>query len=369
MMRKAGWLMLALATVVIVCGGCAKQSDVSGPKEWTFQLTKVWEIQQMGGEALLRPGEPRVGDDGTMYFRDFDQQLSYVVDTDGALVGTFAARGDEEGNVPMYINCFPAGDQVVIGAPDKLHFFTEEGDFVKSISNNLFVRFPLLFRNENEFWAAPGALGDAPEGTAAVTYVDAATGEEQTFYDFTLTDEEKKPSGGGVIVGLTPQAKMAIDRQSDRVYFGKNSDTVIHWSAADGTQRGSFSFTGSRRPVSEADKRQHFAKFNIPEDRISMMIAALPNQMAYYNGIQVVNGLVYLLGAGSIGSAMIGQDVNIYSPDGRHLYYGRIHLDDGWHVFGSLDNLQLADGFVYVVQENEAGDKRVVKYAVALPEA
>jgi len=359
---------LALTTIVVVmmCGGCARESDMSATREWAFEMEKVWEIQQVGEDELLRPAEPRIADDGTLYCHDFERHLSYIIDGDGKLVSTFAPRGSEEGEVPFYINCFPAGDYVAIGAPDKLHFFTRQGRFVKAVPNNLFVRFPLAFKNENEFWVAPGALGDAPEGLAVVTHVNLASGEETNVHNFALSDEENEPTGGGVIVGLTPQAKMGFDRQSNRVYFGKNSDTVIYWLAGDVGKVESFSFTGLRQPVSEADKRNHFAKFDVPEEQMAPMIGALPDQMAYYNRIQVVDGLVYLFSAESIDHAQTGQVVNVFSPDGRHLYYGRIQVEEGWYI-SSPDNLQLAHGFIYAVQENDAGDKKIVKYTIALP--
>ncbi|MBW2638269.1 MAG: hypothetical protein JRC86_12270, partial [Deltaproteobacteria bacterium] len=307
--------------------------------------------------------------DGTLYYHDFERHLSYIIDGDGKLVSTFAPRGRDEGEVPFYINCFPAGDYVVICAPDKLHFFTRQGQFVKAVPNNLFVRFPLAFKNENEFWVAPGALGDAPGGLAVVTHVNLASGEETNVHEFALSDEEKKPTGGGVIVGLTPQAKMGFDRQSDRVYFGKNSDTVIYRLAGDGGKVESFSFTGARQSVSETDKRNHFAKFNIPEERVALMIGALPDQMAYYNRIQVVDGLVYMFSAESIGHAQTGQVANVFSPDGRHLYYGRIQVEEGWHIYSTPENLQLAHGFIYAVQENDVGDKKIVKYRIVLPQS
>lgn len=365
-MKIVKLLVLTTIVVVMTCGGCARESDMSAAREWAFEMEKVWEIQQIGEDELLRPAEPRVADDGTLYVHDFERHLSYIIDGDGKPVSTFAPRGSSEGEVPMYLNCFPAGDYVVICAMDRLHFFTQQGQFVKAVANNPFVRFPLAFKNENEFWVAPGALGDAPEGSAVLTYINLATGEETDIHTFALNAEEQKPSGGGVIVGLTPQAKMGFDRQSDRVYFGKNSDTVIYWCAGDGDKVESFSFTGARQPVSEADKRNHFARFDIPEEHLAMMIEALPDQMAYYNRIQVVNGLVYLLKAENIGHMHTGQVVNVYSPDGRHLYHGRIQVEDGWHLSGP-DNLQLAHGFIYAIQENDAGNKKIVKYAVTLP--
>jgi hypothetical protein len=339
---------------------------MSAAREWTFKLEKVWEIQRMGEDRLLRPAEPRVADDGTLYCHDFERHLSYIIDGDGRLVSSFAARGTGEGEVQFYINCFPAGDYVAICAPDKIHFFNRRGQFIKAVPNNLFVRFPLAFKNENEFWVAPGAIGDAPGEMAEVTQINLTSGEETIIHQFARSDEEKKPTGGAVIVGLTPQIKMGYDRQSDRVYFGKNSDTTIYRLPGDGGKVESFSFTAARQPVSEAEKLKHFSNSNIPEDRLTLMIEALPDHMAYYNRIQVVDGLVYLFSAENIGDVQSGQVINVYSPDGRHLYYGRIQLEEGWHISGP-DNLQLAHGFIYAVQKNDEGYKKIVKYMIELP--
>jgi hypothetical protein len=367
-MKMVKLFMLAAIVAVIMCGGYSCESDTSAAREWAFEMEKIWEIRQIGENKLLRPAEPRVADDGTLYFHDFERHLSYIIGSDGQLVGTFAPRGSNEGEVQFYINCFPAGDYVVICAMDALHFFTRQGQFVKAVPNNLFFRFPLAFKNENEFWVAPGALGDTPGSLAVVTHVNLAAGDETTVHEFARSDAEKKPTGGGVVIGLTPQVKMGIDRQSDRVYFGKNSDTVIYRLAGDGGTLDSFSFTGVRHPVSEADKRNHFARFDIPEEALLSMIEALPDQMAYYHRIQVIDGLIYLLSTRGIGDAQTEQDVNIYSPQGRHLYYGRIKVEEDWHI-KNPDNLQLSDGFIYVVQENDSGDKKIVKYGVALPQS
>ncbi len=367
-MKRVKLLTLITIVIAMMCGGCTSESDMLAAREWAFEMEKVWEINQIGEKELLRPAEPRVADDGTLYLHDFERHLSYIIDGDGELISTFAPRGDDEGEVPMYLNCFPAGDHVVICAMDKLHFFTKQGQFVKAVPNNPFVRFPLAFKSENEFWMAPGALGDSPGGLAAVTHVDLTSGDETNVHEFGLSDEESKHTGGGVVVGLTPQIKMGFDRLSDRVFFGKNSDTVIYRLDGDGGHAESFSFTGTRQPVSETDKRKHFAKFDIPEEHLGPMIGALPDRMANYNRIQAVNGLVYLLSTKGIGHVQTEQDVNVYSPDGRHLYYGRIQVEEGWHTSGP-DNLQLTDGFVYAIQEDDAGSRKIVKYRIVLPQS
>ena len=272
------------------------------------------------------------------------------------------------GAVSFYLNCFPAGDHVVICAPDQLNFYTEQGKFAKAVPNNLFVRFPLAFRSADEFWVAPGALGDSPEGRASVIHVDLQSGKETIIREFMLTDAEKRPSGGAVVVGLTPQLKMGLDRESNRIYYGKNSDTVIYWRALDGSQQGSFSFNAVPRPVTEDEKRNHFTKLGVPQEQTEALVKMLPDQMANYNRIQVENGLIYLFSSEQFGGALDAQLVDVYSPDGRRLYHGRIQVDDGWYL-SNPDNLQMGHGVVFAVLTNDAGEKKLVKYSVTLPKS
>ena len=128
----------------------------------------------------------------------------------------------------------------------------------------------------------------------------------------------------------------------------------------------SFAFAGKRQAVSEADKRDHFSRFNIPEDRLAAMVSRLPDRMANYNRIQVIAGNLYLLRSENLGHALTGQLVDVYSPEGKHIYHGKIQVEEGWQLTGS-DNLQLTDGFVYAILENSEGNIKIVKYAITLP--
>lgn len=364
-MTVKGWALVITAVIAAVgCGG--DTSDTSSTQEWAFAMEKVWELRTAGGDSLLRPAEPRIADDGALYFHDFGRHVSYTLDSDGQLVSTFAPRGDSVGAVSFYLNCFPAGDHVVICAPDQLNFYTEQGAFVKAVPNNLFVRFPLAFRSADEFWLAPGALGDSPDGKATVTHVNLMSGQEASVREFMLTDAEKRPSGGAVVIGLTPQLKMGLDRDFNRIYYGKNSDTVIYWRALDGNASGSFSFTAISRPVTEDEKRNHFAKLGVPEEQTEALVKLLPDRMANYNRIQALDGLVYLFSSERFGGILDAQLVDVYSPDGRHLFHGRIQVDDGWHL-SNPDNLQMGRGIVFAVLANDAGERKLVKYNVTLP--
>ena len=81
-MKVAKLTGLSLVIFIMICGGCGQQTDNSAAREWAFETEKVWVINQVGEDPLLRPAEPRVADDGTLYFHDFDRHMSYIIDND-----------------------------------------------------------------------------------------------------------------------------------------------------------------------------------------------------------------------------------------------------------------------------------------------
>jgi hypothetical protein len=90
--------------------------------------------------------------------------------------------------------------------------------------------------------------------------------------------------------------------------------------------------------------------------------------MTFSRQVKVIGGRVYLFGAEEFGNKHTGLRVNAFSSEGRQVHFGRLGVEEGWY-FASPDCVQMIDGFVYAVLQNEAGEKKIVKYAVALPEA
>ena len=119
--------------------------------EWDFKSEKIWEVEGVGDETFVMPAELRLTDNNMLVFRDFQKGKSYIFNSDGEYINSFANDGDKKGEVSRYLNCFTAQDGIVIGSPDKLHFFSEKGEFLNSYENNLFECFPLHFVNNKEF--------------------------------------------------------------------------------------------------------------------------------------------------------------------------------------------------------------------------
>ena len=89
-MKTMKFMVIFLIVAIILSTGCSKKSNTPDAEEWSFDTEKVREIQQIGDDTLLRPGELRAADDGTLYIHDFERQLSYIIDANGKIVSKFA---------------------------------------------------------------------------------------------------------------------------------------------------------------------------------------------------------------------------------------------------------------------------------------
>lgn len=366
MVRHRFSAILLLISIFIF--SCESNPNVPSRGTWDFAMQKTWEIDRIGDELLTKPGELRVAKDGSLFFHDFENHVSYAVNRNGQIVGKFGQKGDNPGEVSWYINCFTADNRAVIGAPDKLHFYTNTGEFIKAVPNDLFARFPLTFINENEFLVGPGAIPDAPNGEAIITYVDLGAGEEKVFDQFPLSDAEKGGTRGAVVVGLTPQFVMSYNPQSGRLYYAKNNEYAIHVADLDGKQYPTFGIEREKIPVTEEEKRNHAAKFDIPQEMVDQMIAVMPNEMAYFHRLQVNDGLVYVFPTLGLGQTLTSQPLDIFSLDGEYLYRADIKFDGGWHIYGNPDNLQIRDNYLYAILEDATGKKTIAKYRISLPD-
>jgi hypothetical protein len=337
--------------------------------EWSFAPRLLWSVDQAAGQAFERPGELRVMEDGTSVFRDFGTSVSHIFTPDGRHVRAFAAQGDQPGQVPRYLNCFIAGNEIVIGAPSELYFFSRDGQLVASVPNNLFARFPIAFLGGRVALVAPGSLSMLPEGVARITRVDFSTGKESVFDELTI---ETAASGGGargpvgVVRGLTPTAEAAWDRDLGRVYYGCSSDYKIRMARTDGESLGAFSLERPRQPVDEAAKRAHFEGSRIPAEHFEVMLAALPDKLASFRQVWAGAGLVYVLPSTGLERDVAAQPVDIFSSDGRYLYRAELRLPED--VRFTPDAMAIVGHDLYALCRDAQGRRSLRRFTISIPE-
>jgi hypothetical protein len=346
-----------------------KNPDKPLKGEWNFNPQRLWEIDRVGDKPFGRPSELRASPDEILYLHDFDHKVSYVFDHSGEFINSFAKQGEASGEVDRYINCFIAGDKVVIGAPDKLHFYTREGIFVKSYENNLFERFPLFFVSEDEFLYSPRLMNDTAEYKAKIVRKNLKTGQEAGFDEFSAAKGKKSPEGGMalVILGLTPQIKVGFDSDSERIYYGRSDDYSIHVAELTGKRLLTFGLDRERKTVTEKDKRRHFEQAQVPEESIEKILPSLPNFLTYFMRIQVVKGLIFIFSTEGLERRQEKLPIDIFSPEGKYLYRSYLKFGEGSPLFTHVEKVVIKNTHVYAILESREGRISLAKYKIDLP--
>jgi len=357
-----GWLLIP----ALIVSGQISLKDKPSKGEWRFNPEKIWEISKAGDDDFGRIAELLVTDDHHVCLRDFGKNISYLFDENGHFLKKFAPQGKEDGQLSFYLNRFRAGGKIVLAAPDKLHFFSQDGVFERAVGNNLFLRFPLYFISENEFIYAP-TLPQSPVNEKKLMVFDIGTGKERLLADFSGTETKGGPAFQGsmiMIPSLTPQVRLACDR--DRMVFGRNDQYEVFVADRAGTVLSSFRLERKKLTVSPDDKRRQVADLRMPEDQKEKIVAQLPDEMTCFSHLDFLGGWIYVFAISGMRPQAGSQRIDIFSDKGEYVYRGEIEFGDRLE-FASFANLVLKDGYAYVILENDQGRRTLAKYRIKLP--
>ncbi len=335
--------------------------------DWDLNPRQAWAVSAIDDEQFGRPAELRVMKDGTVFFHDFQQHISHILDRDGTFVASFAPQGEATGQVRRYQNCFIAGNEVVIGTPWALHFFTREGEFIESFPNNIFQRFPLAFPGGRTMLCAPGELNHVPDGKVRIERIDLTSGDESIFAEMSIVAGEEEGAGGPALVvrGLTPVVEGAFDPGSRRIYYGYTPDYRLHVAGTTGEQLFTFGLDREPATISAEQKRAHFEEVSFPEEHLDAIIGALPDRLASFRSVQTDSELIFVFPSISIEHKVDHHPVDIFSPDGRYLHRADVRLGDGLRF--SPGNVVFAGGDLYIIAEDTEGRRAVARYEITLP--
>jgi len=365
-MKKILFFAWLLIPALMLSGQIPLKDDPS-KGEWHFDPEKIWEIDKAGDDDFGRIAELLVSDKHHVYLRDFKKNISYVFDGNGRFIKKFAPQGKGDGQLPFYLNRFQAGEKIVLAAPDKLHYFSQDGTFEHAVENNLFLRFPLYFISENEFIYAPN-FPRSPVNEKKLILLDMSSGKERTLVDFSETGAkgENAPQGPMVMIfSLTPQVR--FDHDGNKMVFGRSDQYKIFIADQAGRILSSFCLDRKRMTASLEDKKGHFAGTGIPEEQIGKIIAQLPDEMTYFSHIDSCNGLIYIFAVTNMKPKTNSQQIDIFSEKGEYIYSGKIGFGDDLK-FGSPSNLLIKGEYVYVILENDQGKQTLAKYRIKLPQ-
>ncbi len=352
---------------VLLLAGQSPLKDHPSKGNWNFDLEKIWEVDKAGDEDFGRIAELLVSEQKNIFVRDFKNNVSYIFDDGGRFVKKFAPKGNEPGQLSHYLNRFQAGEKIVLAAPEKLHYFTQDGAFDHAADNNLFIRFPLTFLNENEFIYAPN-LPQSPVHERKLKSFNLLSGEEKLLLDFSDPENPDENFIQGLMVmifGLIPQVDLVSD--GEKIMFGRNDQYKIFTADPTGKILSFFSLDRKKMKASAEDKRNHFSGSSIPKETLEKIVTQLPDEMTFFSHIDAMDGYIYVFSVTGIGNKTTSQQIDIFSEKGEYLYRGEIKFGDNLK-FGSPSNLVLGNGYLTVILENDQGELKLAKYRIKLPQ-
>ena len=347
-----------------------KNRDEPERGDYTFAIKKIWQVDGAGDEFFVKLWQVAVDDEGTVFCHDNRNFKFYIFDKNGKHIKSFGTKGEGPGEIRDITEAglHLSGDKVIIEDAGKLHYFSKQGDFIKSVANNNSTRRPVFFLNENEFISAPQNVLGVADGKAKIRLINLKTNEEKLICEFSIFE------GGGVIrrgnnqaavvsVALTPM--MIIGHDKSRLFYGMNDQYQITINTIDGKPLNTFSLNRQRKKISEKSIRDRFireAKDRAPIALIEQLAKTLPNILTHYAAIEVHNGLTYVFM--SYWERANSQQIDIFSPEGKYLYRGFIKVDQGLSI---RLNTVISGKYLYLVLENEDGDMSLCKYSITLP--
>jgi len=346
--------------------------DKPAKGEWDFNLKKVWSVQSGGDELLIRIGGIRTDDDGNIYVMELKHGKIFKFDNDGKFVTTIGKRGEGPGEFRMAFSFFLAGDHVIVPSNGGIfHYFGKDGKFIKSINTATFV-YPRYYLDENTFvWVRSDreGQGDTPE---VIGIYDMRTKKSKDIKTTTPGEVLQARQGGMVLMIRDSQTTpgIVLAPQGKHIVYGKSDTYKLTKIDLKGNDLASFSLEGrSRKPISDKFKRKRFENVivnggRMPREMVDQMVKGMPDQAVYFSRIFAgKNGLIYVFVADLENED--GQEVDIFSPEGKYLYHGEFQVEEGARI---TSQIAFQGDHIFMFVEDEEGESSLIKYKADLPE-
>ena len=362
-------VLFILFILVMVLSADVNNIDKPEKGEHIFKIKKLWQVENAGDEPFGRVARIRVSDKGTIYCYDDKNLTYYIFNKQGKLIGAFGKRGEGPGEIKRIEQApfFLSGDKIAVQDTDRLHYFSWDGKFIKSVINSR-ARRPIFFLNEDEFITAPRNILNIPEGKAEVKQINLKTGEEKVITEFSIfkggTIQNQNIQAAMVVSTLTPL--LVIGKHDNRLYFGMSDKYKIHISNMQGKAIGVFNLKREKISLTEEEKLEPIierTKGMAPPELIKALAKKPPNEETYFNSIQSHGGLIYVFK--SYHNRKNIQQIDIFSPVGKYLYRGLIKISADFRI---TSGPVIENNYLYIALEDEEGEITLNKYEVILPE-
>ncbi len=341
--------------------------------EWDFSPELTWEVEEAGQDLFGEIQNLAVDSKQKVFIADLKHSYIFIFDQKGRYLKRFGKKGEGPGEIREYFGgdqLHIVGDKVLFTERTMIHYFDTDGNYLKTVQFSLNLK-PRAFIDEHTFISAPATNDKRSKEPSQITVYDLDTGKRTTIASFrpfdkaTSTEENgsRQVTIGIVIGDITPL--MLVHASGDRIYYGMNNTYRLNISDLDRKKILSFSIPDRKaNPVSDEYKKELKASLGeIPANFLKSIIDGLPSHASFFSAIHVDKiGNIYLFESDP--DSRSRKSVDIFNPKGEFIYRGAFAAGNG----ESIENIQIGDGFVLIVKEDEEGTVSLSRYSVKLPQ-
>ncbi|MGE5341895.1 MAG: 6-bladed beta-propeller [Candidatus Omnitrophota bacterium] len=334
---------------------------------WDFKLKKLWEAESATDDYIFgQIADIQVDDDGLIYVLEWKQYKFFVFDQKGKFLYSFGNKGEGPGEFRMAFTFFLEGPYVIVPDEGKVHYFTKNGKYIKSYSCSN-MNTPRLFLDEYRFLT----VRETEDKKEKLEIFDLNT-KKYTAVGGVSDEKELAASGGGLSVSFkdvntTPMVIAA--KYNNNIYFGKNDRYFIKKINQSGREMLSFSISGrEQKKIPVELKRKRFEKVRVnnqkmPKEMVDQLVKSMPDYCTLYNQITIdKKGLTYVYVNDMANET--GQEIDIFSPEGKYLYHAHIQLPKG---LKKVSPFIIKESSMIAFVELNDGEQKMVKFQVQKP--
>lgn len=362
-----GVLLLFIFTVWV--NGAVINPDKPLKGQWDFKPEQVWDAFEAKDDILVNVYGIVVADDGKVYALDWKYTKIFVFGPDGKFLFSFGKKGEGPGEFKMPNSPTLTGKYLLVPDSSGIHYFTLDGKYLKTYKVTGYY-FDGVWLDENRAVYTKETTEDKKQ-INRLKLLDIRDGSKKDLAKLESEEPMTAQSGGmRLTIKNTDSTPMVILAAGDNaLFFGKNDKYQIKKTGLDGKEILSFGVEGRvRKPITDEIKRKQFenVKLNggkMPEDMIKKMMKTIPNEMTYFKRIQIdESGLIYVYLTDMTNKT--GQELDIFSPDGKYLYHADLQLPEGLKRIGRI---VFKGNYIYAFVEDEEGERKLVKYKIEKP--
>lgn len=365
---KKKWLYVIFFVVLITLSHASEVKNPDKPLKGRFDFTlkKVWEVNSFGEAFFSRPRKITAAENGTIYIHDPRHKKYFILDSNGQCKGAFGKRGEGPGEIRQIAQAkmFLVNSKIIIVDVPRFHYFTTDGEFIKSVVNR---KRPVIFLNEDEFISSPIALNQMPDGRGKILKIDLKSKKESVLTEFSAslagTIHDSRGARTYINVGLTPM--MVVGYHDGNLYYGMNHVYRINVLGMDGKIKHVFSIPDrKKKSITDKVKREHLESSprKPPRDIIEKIVKSQPDECTYFDYIEVHKTLIYVFQSNPFPGNI--SEIDIFSPGGKYLYFAQIKVEEDLTI---IRKPVIKNNHLYMALEDEDGEVKIAKYKISLP--